>query len=109
MQVKSLPAPRNSAEKLDAALRSHPRPMRSSVPPRSRHLELRVHAAHLDVRDSAVSRFAADAEAAIGPADILVNAAGTTAGSRCAAMTTVAKIDTNLTGAFRTRGNSCRE
>ncbi|TIN70848.1 MAG: SDR family NAD(P)-dependent oxidoreductase, partial [Mesorhizobium sp.] len=40
----------------------------------------RVHAAHLDVRDSDVAnRFAADAEVAIGPADILVNAAGTTA------------------------------
>ena len=40
----------------------------------------RVYAAHLDVRDSALTdRFVAEAQAAIGPADILVNAAGTTA------------------------------
>lgn len=40
----------------------------------------KVHAAHLDVRDSALTyRFVAQAEAAVGLADILVNAAGTTA------------------------------
>lgn len=65
----------------------------------------RVHAAHLDVRDSDVTnRFAADAEAAIGPADILVNAAGTTAeqpvcGHSDALWDKI--VDTNLTGAFR--------
>src|SRR5882672_3015622 len=65
----------------------------------------RVHAAHLDVRDSDVTnRFAADAEAAIGRADILVNAAGTTAeqpvcGHSDALWDKI--VDTNLTGAFR--------
>ncbi|RUU91523.1 SDR family oxidoreductase, partial [Mesorhizobium sp. M7A.T.Ca.TU.009.01.3.1] len=60
---------------------------------------------HLDVRDSDVAnRFAADAEAAIGPADILVNAAGTTAeqpvcGHSDALWEKI--VDTNLTGAFR--------
>src|SRR3569832_2550270 len=40
----------------------------------------KVYAAHLDVRDSALTNlFFAEAQAAIGPADILVNAAGTTA------------------------------
>lgn len=65
----------------------------------------RVHAAHLDVRDSEVTnRFAAEAEVAIGPADILVNAAGTTAeqpvcGHSDALWDKI--VDTNLTGAFR--------
>ncbi|MFD1985189.1 SDR family NAD(P)-dependent oxidoreductase [Mesorhizobium newzealandense] len=65
----------------------------------------RVHAAHLDVRDSDVTtRFVADAVAAIGPADILVNAAGTTAeqpvcGHSDALWDKI--VDTNLTGAFR--------
>lgn len=65
----------------------------------------KVHAAHLDVRDSDVTnRFAADAEAAIGPIDILVNAAGTTAeqpvcGHSDALWDKI--VDTNLTGAFR--------
>jgi 3-hydroxybutyrate dehydrogenase len=65
----------------------------------------KVHAAHLDVRDSdVVDRFAAEAEAAIGPADILVNAAGTTAeqpvcGHSDALWDKI--VDTNLTGAFR--------
>ncbi|RUY41429.1 SDR family oxidoreductase, partial [Mesorhizobium sp. M7A.F.Ca.US.001.04.1.1] len=65
----------------------------------------KVHAAHLDVRDSDVTnRFAADAETAIGPADILVNAAGTTAeqpvcGHSDALWDKI--VDTNLTGAFR--------
>ncbi|MBX3566769.1 MAG: SDR family NAD(P)-dependent oxidoreductase [Rhizobiaceae bacterium] len=65
----------------------------------------RVHAAHLDVRDSAVvDRFAAEAAEAIGPIDILVNAAGTTAEQPvCGHSDDLwAKIvDTNLTGAFR--------
>ena len=40
----------------------------------------KVHAAHLDVRDSNMAeQFITTAEAAIGPVDILVNAAGTTA------------------------------
>lgn len=65
----------------------------------------RVHAAHLDVRESEITnRFAADAQAAIGPADILVNAAGTTAeqpvcGHSDALWDKI--VDTNLTGAFR--------
>ena len=64
-----------------------------------------VHAAHLDVRDSDVNNgFVAEAEAAIGPADILVNAAGTTAeqpvcGHSDALWDKI--VDTNLTGAFR--------
>jgi 3-hydroxybutyrate dehydrogenase len=65
----------------------------------------KVHAAHLDVRDSdATSRFVTEAQAAIGPADILVNAAGTTAeqpvcGHSDALWEKI--VDTNLTGAFR--------
>jgi len=65
----------------------------------------KVHAAHLDVRDSALTeRFVKEAEAAIGAADILVNAAGTTAeqsvvGHSDALWDKI--IDTNLTGAFR--------
>jgi len=65
----------------------------------------KVHAAHLDVRDTDLTnRFAAEAEAAIGPADILVNAAGTTAEQPVVGHSDElwAKIvDTNLTGAFR--------
>jgi len=66
----------------------------------------KVHAAHLDVRDSALTgRFVEEADAAVGPADILVNAAGTTAeqpvvGHPDALWDKI--IDTNLTGAFRT-------
>ncbi|TGV74960.1 SDR family oxidoreductase, partial [Mesorhizobium sp. M00.F.Ca.ET.149.01.1.1] len=66
----------------------------------------RVHAAHLDVRDSALTDlFFTEAQAAIGPADILVNAAGTTAeqpvcGHSDALWDKI--VDTNLTGAFRT-------
>lgn len=65
----------------------------------------KVHAAHLDVRDSEVTnRFWAETEAAIGPADILVNAAGTTAeqpvcGHSDALWDKI--VDTNLNGAFR--------
>jgi len=64
-----------------------------------------VHAGHLDVRDTdAIRAFLADAAAACGPADILVNAAGTTAeqpvcGHSDALWEKI--IDTNLTGAFR--------
>jgi NAD(P)-dependent dehydrogenase (short-subunit alcohol dehydrogenase family) len=65
----------------------------------------RINAAHLDVRDSeATNRFIEDAVAAIGPADILVNAAGTTAEQPVCGHSDElwAKIvDTNLTGAFR--------
>ncbi|TPK72877.1 SDR family oxidoreductase [Mesorhizobium sp. B2-4-12] len=66
---------------------------------------IKVYAAHLDVRDSDVTNlFAAEAQAAIGPADILVNAAGTTAeqpvcGHSDALWDKI--VDTNLTGAFR--------
>lgn len=65
----------------------------------------KVFAAHLDVRDGAVvERFAAEAEAAVGPVGILVNAAGTTAeqpvcGHSDALWDKI--VDTNLTGAFR--------
>lgn len=67
---------------------------------------VRVHAGHLDVRESAsVEAFCEAAEAACGPVDILVNAAGTTAeqpvcGHPDALWDKI--IDTNLTGAFRT-------
>ena len=66
---------------------------------------IRSFAGHLDVRDAvAVRQFLRDAEAACGPADILVNAAGTTAeqpvcGHDDALWAKI--IDTNLTGAFR--------
>jgi NAD(P)-dependent dehydrogenase (short-subunit alcohol dehydrogenase family) len=64
-----------------------------------------VHAAHLDVRDSEVTDlFVTQATASIGAADILVNAAGTTAeqpvcGHSDALWDKI--VDTNLTGAFR--------
>lgn len=65
----------------------------------------KVHAAHLDVRDSALTAtFVAEAAAAIGQPDILVNAAGTTAEQPVVGHSDElwAKIiDTNLTGAFR--------
>lgn len=65
----------------------------------------KVYAAHLDVRDSErTDKFVTEAEAAIGPADILVNAAGTTAEQSVVGHSDElwAKIvDTNLTGAFR--------
>jgi 3-hydroxybutyrate dehydrogenase len=65
----------------------------------------KVHAAHLDVRDTELTNcFIAEAEATIGPADILVNAAGTTAEQPVVGHSDElwAKIvDTNLTGAFR--------
>jgi len=68
-------------------------------------LGVKVHAAHLDVRDNdSIARFIADAEVVGGPADILVNAAGTTAehpvcGHPDDLWTKI--IDTNLSGAFR--------
>ncbi|MCQ4633710.1 SDR family oxidoreductase [Shinella sp. CPCC 100929] len=65
----------------------------------------KVHAGHLDVRDSAaIADFAAAAEAACGPADILVNAAGTTAEQPVSGHSDelwLKIIDTNLNGAFR--------
>ena len=65
----------------------------------------KVHAGHLDVRDSAaIAEFAAAAEAACGPADILVNAAGTTAEQPISGHSDelwLKIIDTNLNGAFR--------
>lgn len=66
---------------------------------------VKVHAAHLDVRDTAaVETFTVDSKAVIGPIDILVNAAGTTAeqpvcGHSDALWDKI--LDTNLTGAFR--------
>jgi 3-hydroxybutyrate dehydrogenase len=66
---------------------------------------VKVHAAHLDVRDNdSISTFTAEAQAACGPSDILVNAAGTTAehpvcGHPDDLWTKI--IDTNLNGAFR--------
>jgi 3-hydroxybutyrate dehydrogenase len=64
-----------------------------------------TYVGHLDVRDTtAIDRFLHDAEAVGGPADILVNAAGTTAeqpvsGHSDELWTKI--IDTNLNGAFR--------
>jgi NAD(P)-dependent dehydrogenase (short-subunit alcohol dehydrogenase family) len=64
-----------------------------------------VHAGHLDVRNqAAIDAFVAAAEAACGPADILVNAAGTTAEQPvCGHPDGLWEkiLDTNLTGAFR--------
>jgi NAD(P)-dependent dehydrogenase (short-subunit alcohol dehydrogenase family) len=66
---------------------------------------VKVHAGHLDVRDqSALEAFLAAAEAACGPADILVNAAGTTAEQPVCGHSDELWdkiLDTNLTGAFR--------
>ncbi|MDR6759198.1 NAD(P)-dependent dehydrogenase (short-subunit alcohol dehydrogenase family) [Mycoplana sp. BE70] len=65
----------------------------------------KVYAGHLDVRDSAViADFFAAAEAVCGPADILVNAAGTTAEQPVSGHSDelwLKIIDTNLNGAFR--------
>ncbi len=66
---------------------------------------IRVFAGHLDVRDEqSIGAFISGAEAACGPVDILVNAAGTTAeqpvcGHSDALWQKI--IETNLTGAFR--------
>lgn len=66
----------------------------------------KVYAGHLDVRSSEViDTFIEASEAACGPIDILVNAAGTTAeqpvcGHSDALWEKI--LDTNLTGAFRT-------
>lgn len=64
-----------------------------------------VYAGHLDVRDSeAIEQFVSAAEAACGPADILINAAGTTAEQPVAGHSDelwLKIIDTNLNGAFR--------
>jgi 3-hydroxybutyrate dehydrogenase len=66
---------------------------------------IEVHAAHLDVRDNnSISVFLSDAERRCGPADILINAAGTSAEHPvCGHPDDLwAKIiDTNLSGAFR--------
>jgi NAD(P)-dependent dehydrogenase (short-subunit alcohol dehydrogenase family) len=66
---------------------------------------VRTFAGHLDVRDSAgVGDFVQRAQAAAGPFDILVNAAGTTAEQPVCGHSDElwAKIiDTNLSGAFR--------
>lgn len=78
------------AERVKAALAEHGRA---------------VHAGHLDVRDSdAIRSFLTDAEEICGPADILVNAAGTTAEQPVTGHSDELWekiIDTNLTGAFR--------
>jgi NAD(P)-dependent dehydrogenase (short-subunit alcohol dehydrogenase family) len=62
-------------------------------------------AGHLDVRDTAsIDAFVTEAEAACGPADILVNAAGTTAEQPVCGHSDelwLKIIDTNLNGAFR--------
>ena len=64
-----------------------------------------VYAGHLDVRDGeAIELFVSAAEAACGPADILVNAAGTTAEQPVSGHSDelwLKIIDTNLNGAFR--------
>ena len=75
---------------------------------------VKVFAGHLDIRDGQVSiaGFIAAAEAACGPAGILVNAAGTTAEQPVCGHSDELWhkiIDTNLTGAFRMiRAPSCR-
>ncbi len=65
----------------------------------------KVFAGHLDVRDAgAIRQFLAEADAACGPADILINAAGTTAEQPVAGHSDelwLKIIDTNLNGAFR--------
>ncbi|HEV7252723.1 MAG TPA: SDR family NAD(P)-dependent oxidoreductase [Mesorhizobium sp.] len=65
----------------------------------------KTFAGHLDVRDTDVVRaFLREAEAVCGPADILVNAAGTTAEQPVSGHSDELWqkiIDTNLTGAFR--------
>ncbi|MET3791110.1 SDR family NAD(P)-dependent oxidoreductase [Aquamicrobium terrae] len=66
----------------------------------------KVFAGHLDVRDTgAIRGFLGAAEAACGPADILVNAAGTTAEQPVCGHSDelwLKILDTNLNGAFRT-------
>jgi len=66
---------------------------------------VKVHAGHLDVRDAgSVDMFVAAADATCGPADILVNAAGTTAEQPVSGHSDelwLKIIDTNLNGAFR--------
>ncbi|MDP9137724.1 MAG: SDR family oxidoreductase [Pseudomonadota bacterium] len=66
---------------------------------------VRAFAGHLDVRDrESIDRFITEAEAATGPFDILVNAAGTTAEqSVCGHSDELWEkiVDTNLSGAFR--------
>lgn len=66
----------------------------------------KIFAGHLDVRDmDAVRAFLREAESVCGPADILVNAAGTTAEQPvCGHSDELWEkiIDTNLSGAFRT-------
>lgn len=65
----------------------------------------RVHAAHLDVRDSELTNsFVAEAESALGPIDILACAAGTTAEQPVSGHSDELWqkiVDTNLTGTFR--------
>jgi 3-hydroxybutyrate dehydrogenase len=77
----------------------------ASVREELERLAVRVFAGHLDVRDAAsVDDFVARAEAACGPADILVNAAGTTAEQPISGHSDelwLKIIDTNLNGAFR--------
>lgn len=64
-----------------------------------------VHAGHLDVRDAAaIDAFVEAAQALCGPADILVNAAGTTAEQPVSGHSDelwMKIIDTNLNGSFR--------
>jgi 3-hydroxybutyrate dehydrogenase len=64
-----------------------------------------VHTGHLDVRDEAsIAAFLRIANAACGPADILINGAGTTAEQPICGHTDALWekiVDTNLTGAFR--------
>ncbi len=65
----------------------------------------KVHAGHLDVGEvAAVEAFMGEAEAALGPVDILVNSAGTSIQSPLSGHTEedwLTVINTNLNGAFR--------
>ncbi len=64
-----------------------------------------VYAGSLDVRDSAsVTRFISEAEATLGPSDIVVNSAGISTSQSVAdhdEQTWIDVIDTNLIGCFR--------
>ena len=93
-----------SGRKGDAAAYPDPKEI-TSVRETLQGFGTKVYAGHLDVRESAViDEFIAAAERTCGPADILVNAAGTTAEQPVCGHSDelwLKIIDTNLNGAFR--------